>query len=66
VTEEQKALHEYIVQAEELARLIRVTSKGNMSLAVVNNHGRTVREREGMGWHGAHEAADRIYAEVPA
>ena len=65
MTDEEKVLHELIIEAEKLARLIRVGSSGNLSLAVVNNHGRTLKEREGMNWHEAHSAADRIFA-LPA
>lgn len=59
--EQEKVLHAYIRQAEELARDIRIVSNGELSLAVVRNHGTTPKEREGLGWHAAHEAAVRIH-----
>jgi hypothetical protein len=48
---------------EEKAREVRLLSAGRLSLAVVDNNGVTLREREGMGWHAAHLAADRALAE---
>lgn len=48
-----------IRQAEDIARSLRYITKGALSLAVVDNHGVTLREREGLGWHDAHEAAQR-------
>ena len=61
VSETEQALHDLINQAEGLAREMRVLSSGYLSLAVVNNYGRTLPEREGMGWHDAHEAATRVF-----
>lgn len=57
---EVKGSHEMINEAESLARMLRVASGGNLSLAVVRNHGTTLKEREGMPWHEAHEIIDSL------
>jgi len=61
ISDTEKALHDLISEAESRAREIRVLSGGYLSLAVVNNRGRTLPEHEGMGWHDAHEAATRVF-----
>jgi len=60
-SESEQALHALIRQAEDTAREIRVLSSGYLSLAVVRNHGKSLAEREGLGWHDAHEAAARVF-----
>jgi hypothetical protein len=54
-----KALHDLISHVEHLAREARALSNGHLSIAFVNNHGETLRDREGMSWTDAHNAADR-------
>jgi len=61
ISESEQALHELIRQAEDMARELRVLSSGYLSLAVVRNHGKSLAEREGLGWHDAHEAAVRVF-----
>jgi hypothetical protein len=61
--ERRQPLHDLINEVEEKAREVRLLSAGRLSLAVVDNNGVTLREREGMGWHAAHLAADRALAE---
>jgi len=58
--EKRLAMHGLITDVETLARYLRLVSDGHLSLAVVDNHGKTLRERQGMNWHDAHLAADRI------
>lgn len=57
------ATHELIREAESLARELRVASRGEFSLAVVRNHGKTLSERQGMSWHEAHQATERKFGE---
>jgi hypothetical protein len=61
VTEDKRrAMHGMISEVEKLARYMRLISDGNLSLAVVHNYAASKSEREGMGWHNAHLAADKI------
>lgn len=53
------AAHALINITEELARYLRLVSGGSLTLAVVNNRGRNLRDRQGMDWGEAHEFADR-------
>jgi hypothetical protein len=48
--EEEAALHGYLVQAEELARFIRLTSGGKMTLTVAKNEhvAPSVKDRSGI------------------
>lgn len=57
LADQQWAAHHYITQAEDLARLLRLVTGGRLTLAVVDNHGRELRQRTGMTWHDAHLAA---------
>lgn len=54
--EQSRAAHDLINEAEQLARYLRVITGGHLTLTVVDNYGKTLRERQGMGWHQAHEA----------
>jgi hypothetical protein len=53
------ATHALINIAEDLARHLRVVSKGTLTLAVVANKATTQRDRAGMNWGDAHEYADQ-------
>lgn len=57
---EVKGSHEMIREAEALARLLRVASGGELSLAVVRNHATTPKERQGVSWGEAHEMIDSL------
>jgi hypothetical protein len=52
------ATHALINITEDLARYLRVISKGALTLAVVSSRATTLRDRAGMGWFDAHEFAD--------
>jgi hypothetical protein len=54
------AAHALINITEDLARYLRLVTDGALTLAVVQNRGRTLKERQGMGWTDAHEFADRV------
>lgn len=58
--DERDALHDYLKDAEYLARLIRVASGGYLSLAVVHNNATTLQDRQGIGWGIAHHLADQL------
>ena len=58
--DERDALHDYLKEAEHLARLIRVASGGYLSLAVVHNNATTLQDRQGIGWGDAHALADQL------
>lgn len=53
--EQERTLHDFIRQAEQLARDIQITSGSRLSLTVIRTTGKV------LGWHSAHEAAVRIY-----
>ena len=60
----EKILHDMINEVEDLARRVRVLSHGHLSLAFVDNHGKTLRERAGMSWTDAHNAAVKIFQDT--
>jgi hypothetical protein len=62
--ESERALHLLIQQAEDLARLVRLTSGGQMNLTVVHNQHAApgAKDRAGVvgDWDEAHQLASRL------